>query len=221
LFTESYGSRGIGSIGAFDLEKFWNRPNWPDGKSTRRQAFSCIRTFFNWCERYDLIGKNPARRVTPPRPPDPLRNILLPSAMKEMLKTATVDQMAWLCLGGFAGLRSEEIVALVPADLEWRAKEIHVSDGKTGERYVKMEPAFVRHCPKKWALCERGQWYQRLKKLGLSRNVLRHSFATYHLARSKDANKTAHEMGHSDAKMVKRVYALAAKRADAAAWWGL
>ena len=219
LFVESYGPRGIGSIGALDLEKFWNRPNWPEGKSTRRQAFSCIRTFFNWAERYDLIGRNPARRVTPPKNPFPLRNILTPREMAASLKKADSDQLAWLCLGGFAGLRSEEIVALVPDDLEWGAKEIHVSDGKTGERYVKMEPAFVRHMPKQWASCRRGAWYKRLHGLGLSRNVLRHSFATYHLARGKDAGKTAFEMGHADAKMVKRVYALPAKRADHRAWW--
>jgi len=219
LFVERYGPLGLASIGPAELERFWTRPQWADGKATRRQAFAYVRIFFNWAERYDLIERNPIRRVTPPKTPAPLRNILLPAEMVALLQVATNDQKAFLCLGGFAGLRSEEIIHLDPASLDWTTEEIHIEGGKTGERYVKMDPAFVRHCPKSWQRANVRSWYSRLSSLDLSRNVLRHSFATYHLARGRNAHETAFEMGHSDARMVTRVYALPAKRADYEAWW--
>lgn len=220
LFVDKYGTLGLSTIGPLELDAFWKRPQWPEGKSTRRQAFSCIRTFFNWAERYDVLReRNPIRRVNPPKIPLPLRNILTPADMAQLVERADTEQKAWLCLGGFAGLRVEEIIHLEPADIDWKMKEIHVDDGKTGERYVKVLPALERHCPRSWqAQVTRGAWYKRIKGLGLSRNVLRHSFATYHLAKGKDAQKTAFEMGNS-AAMVTRVYALPAKRADHSAWW--
>ena len=220
LFVEKHGRLGISSVGPMELEGFWARPEWPEGRTCRRQAFSCLRTFFNWAERFDIIGRNPIRMVTRPKAPAPLRNIHAPREMAALLERADDEQRAWLCLGGFAGLRSEEIVALDPGALDWKSREIHVDDGKTGERYVKMQGPFVRHCPKSWqAAAKRRAWYKRIEGLGLTRNVLRHSFATYHYARGKDAGKTAFELGHADAKMVTRVYALPAKRADHSAWW--
>jgi integrase len=219
-FVERYGPMPLEGIGPVELEKFWNRPEWKDGRATRRQAFAYLRIFYNWSERFDLVARNPIRRVTPPKTPEPLKNILTPQEMAGLLKIATDEQKAFLCLGGFAGLRSEEIIRLDPADLNWKTKEIHVRGGKTGERYVSMTSAFLRHCPREWKPANVRNWYKRLGSLNLSRNVLRHSFATYHFARGKDAAKTSFEMGN-DAKLVKRVYALPAKRADHRAWWRL
>jgi integrase len=54
---------------------------------------------------------------------------------------------------------------------------------------------------------------------GFPENSLRHSFATYHLARCKSAPLTAFQMGHSSPAMVQRVYAVPAARADEKAWW--
>jgi len=92
LFVEKYGPLGLSSIGPAELERFWTRSQWPDGKATRRQAFAYLRILFNSLERYDLIERNPIRRVTPPKTPAPLRNILLPAEMVALLKKATNDQ---------------------------------------------------------------------------------------------------------------------------------
>jgi len=45
------------------------------------------------------------------------------------------------------------------------------------------------------------------------------SFATYHLGRCCNAGLTAFQMGHTSPKMVQRVYAVPAVRADWKAWW--
>lgn len=52
-------------------------------------------------------------------------------------------------------------------------------------------------------------------------NALRHSFATYHLGRAKNAGLTAFQLGHTSAAMVQQVYAVPAALADWRAWWNL
>ncbi len=223
LFMEMHGKRGLDSICPMDLHRFWDRPEWPEGRATRRQAYAYMRVFFNWCERNDMVSRNPIRRVDPPKTPPPLKNILSPAVVSGLVSSTTNEVRAWICLGAFAGLRSDEIVELKPDDLDWNAGEIHIRGGKTGERYVTMEDAFIRCCPREWTTANTRNWYKRLRASAgpMAQNCLRHSFATYHLARYQDAGKTAHQMGHSDPRMVSSVYALAARRADATAFWGI
>jgi integrase len=52
-------------------------------------------------------------------------------------------------------------------------------------------------------------------------NSLRHSFATYHLGRAKNAGLTAYQMGHTSSAMVQRVYSVPAAMADWQAWWNI
>lgn len=67
---------------------------------------------------------------------------------------------------------------------------------------------------------------EELRKVDASRwsawqdNCLRHSAATYHLAKFQDAGQTAQFLGHTNPQTTHQLYARAAKRADAAAWWG-
>ena len=50
-------------------------------------------------------------------------------------------------------------------------------------------------------------------------NVLRHSFASYHLAHFKNAAQTAAELGHAGAAMLYQHYRELVKPDDAARWW--
>lgn len=228
LFTGECGRIGIKAVGPADLVRFWTRDNWPEGKSARWQGFTYLRIFFNWCERWDLVDRNPIRRVDPPAKPKPLTGIVAPEEMRTLLDIDPPHLLAFVCLGGFAGLRSSEILRIdAKKDLDWRAKEIWVSAaGKTGGRYVRMLPAFIRHCPRKFAFPSVRHFYTGFRKavaglgLTLPQNALRHSWHTYHLAKSKNAALTASEGGNSE-KMVKEVYALPAKRAKQAAYWRL
>jgi integrase len=70
-------------------------------------------------------------------------------------------------------------------------------------------------------------WYRALSKLcetvGIEwiDNVMRHTFATYHLAAFGDAGKTAKELGHQDGvRLLYRHYAHAGlSKAEAEAYW--
>lgn len=55
---------------------------------------------------------------------------------------------------------------------------------------------------------------------GRGQNALRHSWFTYHLARGRNAAVTAYEGGNSE-QMVRRVYAVAARRTEQEAFWSV
>jgi integrase len=52
-------------------------------------------------------------------------------------------------------------------------------------------------------------------------NALRHSFATYYLALSQDAAKTAHELGHASPDMLYKHYRGLSTQAAAKAYFGI
>lgn len=235
-FAAIHGERDIKSVVGLDLMDFWSRKwrrkgaktsrEW--GQNSKRQALAYLRVFFNWCERHDLVDRNPARRADPPKPERTERAILTPDDMAKLLKASESmpEMRAYLCLGGFAGLRTSEILS---GKIKIENDEIHVLDGKTGGRYVAKAPVFARWMPKNYSFPKeeknfRTRRAKMAKSAGLTewpKNSLRHSFASYHLASGEDAGKTAYQLGHTSPQMVYKAYARAVKKADAEKWWSL
>src|SRR5262245_24622066 len=150
-----WGRRAISSLDVLDVEGFVKRPTW--GARTRWNALGAVRTFLAWAERRNLITGNPAQKLAAEmRRPDAKKEILSPAEMELLLQLRQEDHLmrAVLCLGGFAGVRTAEIQRLEWRDLDFEAKEIHIrpetikkTRGGWRERYVRMEAAFLRHCP--------------------------------------------------------------------------
>jgi integrase len=159
--------------------------------------------------------------------------------MRALLDAEMSDSMrASILLGGFAGLRSIEIQRMNWEDIDVKAGQIWVRPEVSKQHHGMMdrivdftEPMTKR---KKFFTGKKGRivpgsaraHYEERKRLaaklgwdGFPENSLRHSFATYHLARCKSAPLTAFQMGHSSPAMVQRVYAVPAARADSEAWW--
>ena len=249
-----WGPRAISSLDVLDVERFVKRPTW--GARTRWNALGAVRTFLAWAERRNLIAGNPAQKLAAEmRRPDAKKEILSPAEMELLLQLTQEDHLmrAVLCLGGFAGVRTAEIQRLEWRDLDFEAREIHIrpdvikkTRGGWRERYVKMEPAFLRHCPAPgvgrvvpWTVRIFGERLRALRAQmaaalevqgrpvaarwceGWPDNCLRHSFASYHLASREDAGATAYQMGHTAPGTLYREYARAVRRSDADRWWAL
>lgn len=200
--------------------------------------------FFAWCVDMEIIEKNPMRRVEAPRA-ESKRSLVTARELEALLDEEMSDGLrAWLLLGAFAGLRSIEVARMRWEDVDAKAGQIEVrrevSKQSSGlpERIVdfteplKKRAAFFnkkggRIVPEESLRLyrERSKLVERLNAAGkvpwakFPENALRHSYATYHLARGQDAQKTAHQLGHSTPAMVLRVYAVPARRADWKAWW--
>ena len=52
-------------------------------------------------------------------------------------------------------------------------------------------------------------------------DIMRHSFASYHLAYHASPDKTAHELGHRDTQMLYRHYRQLVTREAAEAFWAI
>jgi integrase len=149
---------------------------------------------------------------------------------------------ASILLGGFAGLRTVEVLRLRWEDVEegqiYIGPEVAKKKKKGNrERLVDMTEPLKRRgkffTGRRGAIVpvkesefyeERRDLVARLREAGAVKwrvfpeNALRHSFATYHLGRSNNPGTTAYQMGTS-IQLVINTYAVPARRANWRAWW--
>ena len=158
--------------------------------------------------------------------------------MRACLEAASGDRRltAYLALGGFAGLRTQEILRQQWEDIDWEHGEIYVRQPKRVRgwrpRNVEILPALRRHL-EHLALKEgkilpggmrtlfnlRRAMMDKLNWKSWPSNCLRHSFKTYHAAHCQDLPKLSLQMGHSSLGMTAYVYGTPSTRANADAWW--
>jgi integrase/recombinase XerD len=146
--------------------------------------------------------------------------------------------LAYLTLGAFAGIRTEEILRMNWEDINWTDGHICILKPKKvtrwRPRHVEILPALRRHLepfalkngrifpggePQLWALRN-----ELVKLLGLQAwpsNCLRHSFATYHVPIQNDYSKLSIQMGHANANMTRYKYGALRPRTVAGQWWAL
>jgi integrase len=211
----------------------------PGTETTRAMYYRYVRMFFRWARKMRFTEDDPSEVLKAPRA-TPGRNVL---AVEQMTAVLKVPMPAWMraciLLGAFAGLRTEELLRMDWEDIDTKTGEIEIRPGvgkDTGgvlERIVDFTEPLTR---RKDQLTGKGKLVpgtarefhylrtdiaQALGWPAWPDNCLRHSFATYHLAVSKNAGKTAYQMGHTNPAMVQRVYAVPARKADGAAWWAI
>jgi integrase len=240
IFERAFGKafRGaVGDIEAVDLRR-WVKERSANG-NTQAMYFTYCRMFFKYLSANRLIPHDPITAVPAPKT-KPGRNILLPAQMKALLALDLPDHVrALLLLGGFAGLRTDEVHRMDWSNVNTKTGQIHVPPGAMkdsggfDQRIVDFTEPLKRR--RAWLAKQKGKIIPCASEtLHAHRrracapvltewpdNCLRHSFATYHLGRAKNAGLTAYQMGHTDAKMVQRVYAVPAALADWKAWWAL
>jgi integrase len=235
-FAKGFGG-AVGDIEAAALRR------WVKGRSdngnTQAMYFRYARMFFRYLAANRLIPHDPMTAVPAPKT-KPRRDILTPAQMKALLALDLPDHVrALLLLGGFAGLRTEEVERMDWANVNTKTGQIHVPPGAMkdsggyDQRIVDLTEPLRRR--KAWLAKQKGKIIPVASEtLHAHRrracapvltewpdNCLRHSFATYHLGRAKNAGLTAYQMGHTDSRMVQKVYAVPAALADWRAWWAL
>ena len=131
----------------------------------------------------------------------------------------------YLAIGLFAGVRPLEIERLQKQDITECYIEITAANAKTRKRRLVNIAANL----KKWLKISEElppanktkRLSRILKKTGLNwkPDIMRHSFASYHLALHESADKTALEMGHRDTQMLFRHYRELVTKEEAKAYW--
>jgi len=191
---------------------------------------------FSYAMHAELVTENPFRKVQKPTVADADGvEVFKPEQMGALLREAHADWLPLLAIGGFAGIRPEELRRLdwEEVDLQGGFIEVKASKSKSGKRRLVTISKNLRA----WLLPyagrtgrivtprERKHRIAAMEAAGVKHwpmDVLRHSFASYHLRfHGNDLNLTAQELGHTSTKMLFQHYREAVKPDAAKAWWAL
>ncbi len=172
--------------------------------------------------------------------------IYTPREMADLLALAQDDEVLYLAICGFAGIRTEEFVRLDWQEFKWKSGVIEITAGKAKTASRRLVPitdnlrAWVEPIAKRRGnrglVWPHGRPYlhcrmYKLKKgkarglfvrAGVERkpNALRHSFISYRVAETKNVAEVALEAGNSP-KMIFSNYRELVTPEDAKAWFAI
>ncbi len=205
----------IGNVTAPDVDLFLN--NLKIGARTRDNIANSINTLFEYAKRkrylpsdYDELSR--VARLDNDQ--DGPIEIYTPEEMKALLAAADESVTPFITIGGFAGLRSSEILRLAWQDVKFDSDCIIVQKGKVKQRGKSRRIVPMLPNLKKWLepLAQNsGQVWPHSKpylyevlsaiateaKVGWKSNALRHSFVSYRVTQIKNIPQVAYESGNS------------------------
>jgi integrase len=233
LVRKSFGPRLLESVSVLEFNKWLNRPEW--SAASRATARRYCLGFWNWCVRNELIERNRLLGSEVQGGTKKEMEVLPVDKCRALLEATEGRMRAFVVLQMFCGLRTCEAMAATIDWLSLEDKELVVYEAKrtTGipRRTVRLREAFMRWWPegvtgKVWQKNERNWRVDRRQlfaNLGwnLPQNTLRHTFASYLLAKERSAAMVALELGHASEAMVRNVYGHAVKAKAAEAFWQL
>lgn len=200
----------------------------------------------DYCPRNVVEAIQPPRII----PKDGV-GIFTPAEAEAILHAADKELVPWLAVAFFAGLRSAELDRLTWSDVKFKQNwiEVPAAKSKTAQRrLVTMVSALAawlapyqdregsirpKHFHHKRRLAYRaagfgkpGSETAQEKSAGIRlrpapSNAARHSFASYRLAHTNDAAKTALELGHTSTALLFSTYREVATAEDAARYFAI
>ena len=227
--ADEFGNELVHCVTASLLEKWFQKRNWK--RSTIDGVIAKIGPFFSWLAREGYIEKSPSSAIQRPinedtGPP----KIFLAKEAAQLLSTALqLDPplAKYFAIGLFAGIRPHEICRLKTSDISDRYIEITASTSKTRKRrLVTVLPNLKKWLPVSEELPlknKQKRFEKAVESAGISwsHDIMRHSYASYHLAHFCSADKTALEMGHRDTQMLFRHYRELVTKEAAQAYWAI
>jgi integrase/recombinase XerD len=223
------------SITASEVEHWLFKNNWKP--KTQAVYLADLRTVFAWGIARGYLTINPCAAIKPPTLEDKPVEIFEVSTCAQLLKAAAATEaqlgmLAQIAIGLFAGIRPEERLQWSHVHLEDRFIEVPAAIAKTRKRRIVtisenlaawLELATCRlHrqvAPVAWLVKRRAALLKKAKITVWPHDVLRHSFASYHLAQHGSAEKTSLQLGHHNTQMLFAHYRELVRPADAAAFW--
>jgi integrase len=205
--TAAFPGRESGSISTEEIETWLAHYEHPVTFNNSRKA---VLNLFNFAIRKSYLPSNPAAPIDRREEGDNEIEILSPKEMAALLLNSTFEILPYFALGGFAGIRPEELQKLEWEDVKQKAGIIRIREtvsNKTGARNVTIQPNLAlwlepyrklsgKICTPSWRRIFRATRIA----AGITRwpdDCLRHSFAAYLLEIQKDAPALALEMGNS------------------------
>lgn len=209
----------------------------PFGEVTKRNHYKRVGAFYRWAKMENLSNVNPCEAIRSPAREIDEVSVLSVEDTEKLFQTARKHRphaCARLALEAFAGLRFSSAARLVKDDVNFADKGITLPAAKLKTRkrhYIEGLPEnlwkWLRAAPDEaWTLTERQYLAQksdvfRLAGIENPGNVLRHSFCSYHVAKHRDAARTAVILCHANPRMLYQHYKGRGTSADAQRYFSL
>lgn len=210
--------------------------------TTHNHFIRAFSAFANWSILCGYMVKSPLRGIAKAKQSNPKREFLTVAQTKQLL-TRTIklhpELMPYVCIGLFAGVRPFETMRLTKANIYMAEGNIELTGDitKSAKGVGRMVP--MRDNLKAWlevfSVNERlttlnpttiAKYLRQIDKIdentriGLSPDVMRHSFATYDVAESKNTAESAYNMGHSE-QISKTYYRGLATKTEGTAYFAI
>ncbi len=223
-FIETFSGRMANEITKQDVES-WLAANGWEGINRRHYLATC-RALFAYALREKIVGLDPTAGIDLPEVEDGEPSIMPVGDVEKYLRAidaACPDLLPREALAFFCGLRPEELTRL-----DWRhvsLANLLVTVGKdvakiAGQRRVVEIPENAAQWLAPYAHATGRIWpyaspttlvynrkaARRVAGVDVPDNAGRHCFASYHLAAHKNGAATAELLGHSNTKLLRKVY---------------
>jgi integrase len=230
-FVAGRSRQDVALVTCAEVERWLAGSGW--SARTRRGYLGDVRALFNWAVRRGLLVRSPAAGIETPGPglqsPPAIHS---PAQVHQVLRLAMgggSDLARLVAVGYFSGLRSAELLRLREVDFlrDRGFVEVTAANAKTRRRrLVRIGPALAAwlELPGAFPVPDATRRLRALRaaarRAGVPwpRNVLRHSWCSYHLARGANAAATALEAGHSETMLFAHYRELATPEVAAAFW---
>lgn len=193
--------------------------------------------FFGRAFAEKWIGSDPTDGIPRPKKEDEEVSVISVEDAKKLF-AANRDEpvVARLALEAFGGLRASSSHRLLFSEIKWderaillpgkkhKSKKRHYTEGMPSNLWEWLLP--WKDVPEAWEFSESQLMHAKsaaVKRAGLvlPKNVLRHSFASYHIALHRNGAETALLMQHRDQEMLYEHYRGHAAKPDAEAYFGI
>lgn len=235
-FAEKFDGRMVATITSKELND-WLR-SLPFSPLTRNHYRALVVLAFNFAVEQGYAPNNPAsgKKTAKAKVIGEAPGILTVSETARLLEAATPHVLPYLTIGLFAGLRRAELERLDWSEVDFDSNliEVKAEKSKTAQRrFVMLQPNL-----REWLLPLhehkgnvtpprfefRRSFNQARHDAGITdwpENGLRHSFASYHLAKFNDAALTALQLGHHDSRVTFAHYRELVKPREAERYWNI
>lgn len=233
--SNRFGSESLGALTP-EILLDWMRDVKKLSPNSIYQYINVLGTFFKWAVRNKYLVHNPLEDVKRPKRKRNCGNASFLSVADAVAILTTAahqvpEMVPYFALGMFAGIRPYEAQRLQwdSINLDEGVIRIESSVSKTDDARVVEICSALRvllaeyYSKEKYVIFTRKK-FDKVKKLSgvkWSDDLLRHTFATYHLALHQSADKTAYQMGHRDADLLFRHYKGMTNTTDAQNFWSI
>jgi integrase len=238
-FSEIFNGKSIAEITSREVDEWLRSLSDKDtGKRlspiTRNNFRRVLIVAFNFARDRRYCLENPAAKAAKAKVIEGIVGILTVDETARLLEKAPADVIPFVAIGAFAGLRRAELKQLdwKEVDLQSGLIEVIASKAKSERRrFVRIQPNLAKWLQPHARLSGDVTSAKYRQLLDSARkaakieewphNALRHSFASYHLARFNDAAALALELGHTSAHLVFQHYRQLVRPKEAERYWNI